>query len=77
MKPTTNTYSTATPIVYSGALVASLSSPANQAKPVSTITGPSRLSGLARHDARPLPISETPTSSVRYAPGSVGRSAPA
>src|ERR1700760_4626876 len=77
MNPAMKEYWTATPTVYSGALVASLRSPANHRKPVSTIVGPSRLSGLARHVARPLPISDTPTHSVREGPGSVGRLASA
>ena len=77
MNPHRNTYSIATPSVYSGALVASLSSPANQTKPVRTITGPSLFSGLARHEASPQPISDAPTSAVSTGPGSVGRPAPA
>ena len=68
MNPHRNTYSIATPIVYSGALVASLSNPANQKKPVNTITGPSRFAGLARHEASPQPISDAPTSSVSDRP---------
>src|ERR1700729_1844802 len=77
MNPHRNTYSIATPTVYSGALVASLSSPANQTKPVRTITGPSRLSGRARHEASPQPISDAPTRAVSNGPGPVGRGPPA
>ena len=74
MNPDTNTYWTALPIVYTTEFGASLSSPANQAKPVATMIGPSRLSGRACHEARPLPSSEAPTTNVSTGPGSVGRS---
>jgi hypothetical protein len=68
-----NTYCTVAPTVYSNGLDASLSWPANHAKPVRTITWPSRLSGRARHDPRPLPSSDAPTKRVSKGPGSVGR----
>ncbi len=62
------------PIVYSHAGEASLSGEAKKPNAVSTMTGPSRFSGRARHEAKPLPSSEAPSTTVSTALGSLGRS---
>jgi hypothetical protein len=66
-------YCTAVPIVYIHAGEASVSWEAKNPNAVSTITGPSRLSGRARQEVSPLPSSEAPRTTVSTASGSVGR----
>jgi hypothetical protein len=56
---------------------ASCSTLANHKKPVPTMIGPTRFSGRARQDSRPLPINNQPTNSTSVALGTCGRSGPA
>jgi hypothetical protein len=64
--------STAVPSVKSSGSRASARNVANQAKPMKTMTGPSRCSGRWRHATSPLPMYAQPTSSATAADAQVG-----